>query len=378
MPSGLYPYDLRAVTPTEDTQSSSRFLSPRIADSCMSDSSHKKTPPKKLKVLESMDAFNADYRRRIREQTRIPSSTPESSQIGMSASRSALVVLDDDSSNNSAASRTPNTKAFKPYPWEASGGRPSVMPPGASSAVNTRPLSDEVIGGLTDKDVQMSRTVVLAHSARHSKKGHLANVSMQTALRRAILICRHQMVTLVPQPAVEDSPVVAKKARAPKSQVSKGTSRALRALPSWAQPIVFKQIIPSLIKHYGARDDPWDLDGPLGTNHFKTVLNAILDTVHSDEEHDVGPGENLWRFVGPCCLRASNSTDHLQSRQQVYDWRSNFGKIAIKMVKEHMEAYRRAYGPDATAGWIANALAKGGRATYSTPNLEVCTLIDCV
>ena len=265
----------------------------------MFDSSHKKTPPKKLKVLESMDAFNADYRCRIREQTRLPSSTPELSQTGMSTPRSALVVLDDDSSQKSAVSRPQYPMAFKPFLWEASGGRSKVMAPSASSAVNPRPLSDEVIGGLTDEDIQMSRTVVLAHSARHSKKGQLANVRTRTALERPVLICYHQMVALVSQPAAEDSPVAPKKARAPKSQVLKGTSRALRALPSWTQLIIFQQIVPSLIKHYGARDDPWDLDGPLGTNHFKTVLNAILDTVHADEEHDVGPGENIWRFVGP-------------------------------------------------------------------------------
>ncbi|TBU36867.1 hypothetical protein BD309DRAFT_984662 [Dichomitus squalens] len=284
-----------------------------------------KTPAKKSKVSDSTDAFNTDY-------------------------RATLTLLhEDDTAGSSFSSHAQTPVTHKAFPWELPRAGSSTTATFVGHGTSAQPLTDEVIAGFTDHDVSMSRSAVIKYRARLSHKTQgPAN-----------------LVAQVPDATIEgDEAAPPKKTRAPKTQVSDGASRVLRALPSWVQGSVLTVIVPSLIKHYGARDDPWDLDGPPGTNHFKTVLNAILDAVYPEHDHDVRPGPSP--LCGPKVILTIS-----KSRQQVYDWRSNFGKIAIKMVKEHVDAYRRAYSVDGAATWITNALAKGGRATYATPNLEV-------
>ncbi|KAI1786593.1 hypothetical protein LXA43DRAFT_1099061 [Ganoderma leucocontextum] len=290
-----------------------------------------KTPAKKTKLSTSTDAFNADYRRRIREGIKTP--TVQSPRASSPAVQATLTILDDASDGLGAAPRRGgSTKAMhKVFPWDSPIPDPAPSTSKSSApAINDQPLFDEEIGGFRDVDVSTTRTSVTARKTPTTKN----------------------IVGIVPDAIVVGDEVAQppKKARAPRSQVSSTVSRALHTIPSWIQAAILTTVVPSLIKHYGARDDPWDLDGPRGMDHFSTVFHAILRAVHPDREHNVRPGDSLWRFV--------------------YDWRSNFGKIAIKTVKDEVDSYRKEYGTDAAITWVTNALARGGAATYSNPNLQ--------
>ncbi|PIL28277.1 hypothetical protein GSI_09565 [Ganoderma sinense ZZ0214-1] len=101
-------------------------------------------------------------------------------------------------------------------------------------------------------------------------------------------------------------------------------------------------------------ENPWDLDGETRVE-FGKKLNGLLTKLHPNRApHDVKPGDKLWRFT----------------RQQVYDWRSNFGKLAIKVTKAEVKQRADEHGKAYAAAWVANTLAKGGEATYSVPNIE--------
>ncbi|KAI1783350.1 hypothetical protein LXA43DRAFT_1102651 [Ganoderma leucocontextum] len=162
---------------------------------------------------------------------------------------------------------------------------------------------------------------------------------------------------IVPGATIEGDEVVpasTKKPRAPRSHVSLTISRAFFTLDKWVQETVLVKIVPSLIELYGASENPWSLDGQSGVE-FGTKLNSLLTKLHPNRApHDVKAGDKIWRFT----------------RQQVYNWRSNFGKLAIKIVKGEVKHRADQHGKPFAVTWVANALAKGGEATYSTPDTQ--------
>ncbi len=108
-----------------------------------------------------------------------------------------------------------------------------------------------------------------------------------------------QMVCIVPQAVIEGDKVVtgpAKKGRAPRTQVDAEISRALVAVPEWARASLVSVVVPCLIKFYGARDNPWDVDGKSKTD-FKNLLDALLRRVHPERQHDISRSDKIWRYV---------------------------------------------------------------------------------
>ncbi len=107
------------------------------------------------------------------------------------------------------------------------------------------------------------------------------------------------MVAIIPNAIIEGDSLAAgpqKKARASKTQVDTEMSRALLALPEWMHTTVLSVIVPSLIKFYGARDYPWDVDGKSKTD-LKNLLDSLLRRLHPQRHHDVTRHDKIWRFV---------------------------------------------------------------------------------
>ncbi|KAI0362818.1 hypothetical protein OH77DRAFT_1585142 [Trametes cingulata] len=196
------------------------------------------------------------------------------------------------------------------------------------------PLSDEEIGGLDDIDV---------HSRRPSKQ--------PTGASRP-----NPMVAVIPNAAIDGDTVKppSKRPRTPKNQVPPEMSRGVMGLPDWVQPTMLTKIVPSLVKHYGAQDDPWDLDHASRT-HFLTVLGSIVRRVHPDQQLELTRSHKIYTFA----------------RQKVYEWRKGFQKTAIKLVAAARNA-RVAQGEThrEIAQWVSDALANGGEATYAYPNVQ--------
>lgn len=181
------------------------------------------------------------------------------------------------------------------------------------------------------------------------------------------------MVGILPNSLIEGDQVVdspKKHARASRKQVSLARSRAFMALPPWIQPTIISIIVPSLIKFYGSRDEPWNIDGP-SSNIFANLFNALLARLHPGHENTISKSDKVWRYVShPPCHRLaySDPLELVQCRQSIYDWRSNFAKLAVQLVGKAAKAQ----GTSAAIKiWAEGALAKGGEATYSQPNLRV-------
>ncbi|TFK79471.1 hypothetical protein K466DRAFT_505487 [Polyporus arcularius HHB13444] len=121
-------------------------------------------------------------------------------------------------------------------------------------------------------------------------------------------------------------------------------------------------IIPSLIKYFGALDNPWDDD------QFAAIFSSLLKKVHPVRASSIVKGDKEWRYVSVVfVLRCVHTLTCLQARQGVYDWRSNFGKLAIRLVTKTAKALG---SPTAISVWANNALARGGEATYSHPDVQ--------
>ncbi|KAI1784361.1 hypothetical protein LXA43DRAFT_1066815 [Ganoderma leucocontextum] len=176
-------------------------------------------------------------------------------------------------------------------------------------------LHDEGIGGFDDDYAAVPRQVII------TRKNPMPNL----------------MAAIVPK--AMKSAGRRQGRHASRSQVSPTISHVFFTRDKWVRKTVLRRIDPSM-------ENPWDLDGQSGRD-FREKLNFLLAKLHPNRvPHDFNAGDKLWRFI----------------RQHVYDWRRNFGKLAIK----HAEAE------------VANALAKGGEATYSAPNLEPLTGPECV
>ncbi|KAI1790863.1 hypothetical protein LXA43DRAFT_1095079 [Ganoderma leucocontextum] len=301
--------------------------------------------PKRTKKRKE-DAFTPDYRSRVRDATVRAATAPSSPPNAVpQQDKCGLQFIDASPTSKSTAGPSsnpppPSHPLWKYAPFAFEIHDEDNGSPGPNTSIDSRQhehiaLSDEEIGGFEDDDV--------------------------TVLRQAVVTCPKPMpnskVAIVPMAMIEGDEVVsasAKKPRAPRSQVSQTVSHAFFALDKWVQETVLVKIVPSLIELYGATENPWSLDDK-SRLEFGTKLNGLLNKLHPNRApHDTKAGDKIWRFT----------------RQQVYDWRSNFGKLTIKTVKAEVKRRADQHGKPFAAAWVANALAKGGEATYSMPNLD--------
>ena len=265
---------------------------------------------KKMKKRKEEDAFTADYQAHLREAaTRTPmQATHRPVSVSQQVDDCGLEFLD----TSSALKTTPRPLSKLPQPgptshplWkyapfafenqEDDSGSPCLSMSIAIDQRDHAALSDEEIGGFGDDDVAVSRQAVVA------RKDTVPN---QVSAQFFVSQCSHsdvtKMVAIVPNATIEGDVVVpasTKKTRAPRKQVSPTVSRAFFALDNWVQETVLTKVVPSLIDHYGAKENPWDLDGE-SRLEFKKTLNGLITKLHSNHgPHDVKAGDKLWRFV---------------------------------------------------------------------------------
>ncbi len=87
-----------------------------------------------------------------------------------------------------------------------------------------------------------------------------------------------------------------KKKRAPKTPVSLAQSRGFDALPLWIKPTIWKKIIPSLIKFYGARDNPWDLDD-VTNDLYLVTLQSLVNKLHAQATCTLTRSHKIYVYV---------------------------------------------------------------------------------
>ncbi len=165
------------------------------------------------------------------------------------------------------------------------------------------PLSDEEIGGFADADVTQPPPTLRKGSELVFRGAAKNTVSRYLVCRCASLISRYtKLVGILANTEIEGDTVVAlskKKMRSPKKRLTGAASRAFEALPSWIHDTIISVIIPSLIKFYGAQDNPWSIDGD-NTNKFRNVLRALVRQLHPGHEDEVSRGDHVWKFVRSC------------------------------------------------------------------------------
>ncbi|KAI0682813.1 hypothetical protein C8T65DRAFT_703034 [Cerioporus squamosus] len=283
------------------------------------------------------DTFTADYRSRIRART--TAQTPVANHDSTTDATDLMFTFIGDHLASEPTTATPVQDDWLANTFNLI---PSMRNPSTSSASAPRvpdptPLSDEEIGGFNDEDV--------AALAPTRAQKRTMQVTRGPAKNTMVGILTDSLIEVVISPK--------KPARAPRRQVTILQSRSFLALASWIQATIISIIIPSLIKFYGARNHPWDLDGK-SLNDFATIFKALLKRLHPGREESISKSDKEWRYI------------YLQARQAVYDWRSNFAKLAMQLVNKAMNALPT---PTAISIWATNVLPKGGEATYSQPNL---------
>ncbi|KAI0706395.1 hypothetical protein C8Q76DRAFT_696673 [Earliella scabrosa] len=281
------------------------------------------------------DAFTADFRRRQRDAaTGTPQRPPRTAATRQASPELGLVFLDDVITGPSE-DFLDTSFGLDDFTYIDDARSPIIPHASSSKAPPRYVIPEEEIQGINDDDIDISRNAVLARSRAQSRT------------------TKNPMIGIASSVVIDGDEAAgpSRPPRASRAPVPDELSRAFNALPKWIQPTILSVIVPSLIKYYGSRDDPWDLDGT-STDVFKSVLNRVLLKVHPDYPHQVDRGEKIWRFA----------------RQGVYNWRSAFGRLAIQIVRT---AAKKVGNPEMIAIWAQNALAKGGESTYSEPNTVV-------
>ncbi|TFK82767.1 hypothetical protein K466DRAFT_568226 [Polyporus arcularius HHB13444] len=207
---------------------------------------------------------------------------------------------------------------------------PPYTPVTLTSRTDPQPLwalSDEEIEGLSDSAVMTPRP-----------KAHTPATSTSHGVHMNAAVIEGDKVVTGP----------AKKGRAPRTQVDAEISHALLAVPEWAHASLVSVVVPCLIKFYGARNNPWDVDGKSKTD-FKNLLDALLHHVHPERQHDISCSDKIWRYT---C-------------QALSTWKAGFAKAVDRMVR----AATKGAAPAEITHWVFSALAKGGEVIHSVPNV---------
>lgn len=67
------------------------------------------------------------------------------------------------------------------------------------------------------------------------------------------------------------------------------------ALPNWTKPVIKTQIVPSILEHLGAQDDPWDNDTPQYT--FIELVQRYIDDLFPQRHHTLVKKDVIYRWV---------------------------------------------------------------------------------
>ncbi|TFK91363.1 hypothetical protein K466DRAFT_660140 [Polyporus arcularius HHB13444] len=156
------------------------------------------------------------------------------------------------------------------------------------------------------------------------------------------------------------APPKKRKQRTPSGQVPLEKSKSAANLPAWIQPI-FDDFVATLIDHYGASGDLWNLNPKPSQNPqaaksttLLTVMQEVLDAMLPDKYE----------------LKTSDRIAVI-ARQRVMNWRAAFLERAKTIIKHGIMGYLETR-PNATvselAAWVkATADLKTGAAWYEVP-----------
>ncbi|KAI0357041.1 hypothetical protein OH77DRAFT_1510607 [Trametes cingulata] len=299
------------------------------------------------KATQPQSAFNADWLAassapRSRTGTpplRLPSPTTRSLSRTISTSRLAV-----GGSNSRLGTAPPS-----PSPWHARITAALGSPiPGTSSPSNTDAratavIPEEIIGGLRDEDVAVSRGKLA------STRGRLGNARTAPPL------------DILPDDTGNSKHEEARKTRKSKRDVPEEDSKSASALPSWVKG-VWPKLIASLCDYYGAQENPWVLDPPEpGEARFDDILQVLIDKLCPEKHHTVTTGEQLYKIA---C-------------QAIYNWRRAFMTRVHSVVKKsvsdltHSSNFKRLYAgriAEGVAEWAMDANRFGGAAHWEKPD----------
>ncbi|TFK88176.1 hypothetical protein K466DRAFT_564934 [Polyporus arcularius HHB13444] len=170
-----------------------------------------------------------------------------------------------------------------------------------------------------------------------------------------------QIVQLASVQPLHTAPPKKRKQRTPSGQVPPEKSKSAANLPAWIQAI-FDTFVATLIDHYGASGDLWNLNprpsqnpkGPKPTT-LLTVMQEVLDAM-LPEKYELKTSDRV----------------AVVARQYVMNWRKAFLERAKTVVKHGVMGFLE-NNPTATvsqiAAWVkATADLKSGAAWFEIPN----------
>nr|VWP01047.1 Glycerol-1-phosphatase [Ganoderma boninense] len=203
---------------------------------------------------------------------------PASDAVGNNASRQNLrpltlpptAAVDPHSRNNmpmnlrsTASTPAPNTNPMPAFRIRAAGA-----PSSSGFALSPCPLSpaslpsDEDIGGLSDNHVAISRAS--ATRGRTAAKAPVSGHVSQVPIAHLLMLSFHDPA-LHPQSLsvsyIEPEPPAKPRIkRTPKSEMDASNSLLADHLDDWVCPTFKTILMPTVLDHYGAQEDPWTLE----------------------------------------------------------------------------------------------------------------------
>ncbi|KDQ55328.1 hypothetical protein JAAARDRAFT_195728 [Jaapia argillacea MUCL 33604] len=134
----------------------------------------------------------------------------------------------------------------------------------------------------------------------------------------------------------------------------RGGRQSFDALPNSIKPF-WSKIITTILRILRTRFNPWNLDGD--GDDFLNLLMRVVDYVCPQEQIDIEVGSPTFTYA----------------KQRVYDWRADFQKRGIRVVKN---AILREVGKDAFNGtkqaiviqWVVKVSGKNGAAFWGKPD----------
>ncbi|KAH9937975.1 hypothetical protein B0H21DRAFT_885451 [Amylocystis lapponica] len=234
-------------------------------------------------------------------------------------------------------------------------GRPGIAnSKSASSARSSSVASSSTAGrGEGHSKHQRSSSAVSITSGLNDED---SNVTVKKEIRDGSTRQR-QIVEVIDLENDSDVTIVNKRQpRKPKSTVAPEKSLSHNVLPDWIKPVFADKLMPTLLDVYGACDDPWDIDGEDG-DFFSLTLQDIVDKLCPREHYTIAASDRIYAIA----------------RQGIYNWRSEFQKAAIHVVKQAIKGkFGKSPRRSEVKEFVVDAIADDGAAYWGKPG-ENCS-----
>ncbi|TFK84481.1 hypothetical protein K466DRAFT_567207 [Polyporus arcularius HHB13444] len=143
-----------------------------------------------------------------------------------------------------------------------------------------------------------------------------------------------------------------KRKRKRRSPVPEDKSRSAANVPDFVKPVLFTELIPTILEYFGAKTDPWNTREH-GPDELLNLSQELLNDLCPRAEYRLSKSDVIYKVI----------------QQEVYEWRSRFASAAISAVDD---AISEKFGANPrraeVQAWIRDATSPGGESLWAQPH----------